>query len=79
MKAAGVPEWIALSFKHLESRIVLRRKILEERFISRPPLNLWRNLSPELLELDTDSKTLDYQITNLREYQIMRTHAKEIT
>ena len=27
----------------------------------------------------TDSKTLDYQRTNSREYQIVRTHTKEIT
>ena len=27
----------------------------------------------------TDSKTLDYQRTNPREYQIVRTHTKEVT
>ena len=27
----------------------------------------------------TDSKTLDYQRTNTREYQIVRTHTKETT
>ena len=27
----------------------------------------------------TDSKTLDYQITNPREHQIVRTHTKETT
>ena len=35
--------------------------------------------SPEPLGVSTDSKTLDYQRTNPREYQIVRTHTREIT
>ena len=35
--------------------------------------------SPEPLEWEPDSKTLEHQRTNLREYQIVSTHTKETT
>ena len=35
--------------------------------------------SPEPLEWEHDSKNLDYQKTNPREYQIVRTRMKETT
>ena len=45
---------------------------MESLFLSRgQALSLWSG--------STDSKTLDYQRTNPREYQIVRTHTKETT
>ena len=39
----------------------------------------YRDQALRLLSGNTDSKTLDYQRTNPREYQIVRTHTKETT
>jgi len=39
--------------------------------------NLTRDQAQSLWSGSTDSKTLKYQRTNPREYQIVRTHAKE--
>ena len=45
---------------------------MESSFLTRDQaLNLWSG--------STDSKTLDYQRTDPREYQIVRTHTKETT
>ena len=41
--------------------------------------SLERDQALSLWSGSTDSKTLDYQITNHREYQIVRTHTKETT
>ena len=38
-----------------------------------------RDKALSLWSRNTDSKTLDYQRTNPREYQIVRTHTKETT
>ena len=41
---------------------------------------LWNQIQrSSLWSGSTDSKTLDYQRTNPREYQIVRTHTKETT
>ena len=40
---------------------------------------LTRDQTLSLLSGSTDSKTLDYQRTSPREYQIVRTHTKETT
>ena len=46
--------------------------LVESLFLTRDQaLSLWSG--------STDSKTLDYQRTNPREYQIVRTHTKETT
>ena len=42
-------------------------------------LFLTRDQAPSLWSKSTDSKTLDYQRTNPREYQIVRIHTKETT
>ena len=39
----------------------------------------WRDKALSLWSGSTDSKNLDYQRTNPREYQIVRTHTKETT
>ena len=39
----------------------------------------WRDQALSLWSGSTDSKTLDYQRTNSRKYQIVRTHTKETT
>ena len=39
----------------------------------------WRDQALSLWSGSTDSKTLDYQRINPREYQIVRTHTKETT
>ena len=48
-----------------------------------PPLHHWtyhqRDQALSLWSGSTDSKTLDYQRINPREYQIVRTHTKETT
>ena len=41
--------------------------------------SLERDQALSLWSGSTDSKTLDYQRTNHREYQIVRTHTKETT
>ena len=43
------------------------------------PQHLKRDQALSLWSRGTDSKTLDYWRTNLREYQIVRTHTKETT
>ena len=48
------------------------KPLVESSFLTRDQaLSLWSG--------STDSKTLDYQRTNPREYQIVRTHTKETT
>ena len=42
-------------------------------------LKIWRDQALSLWSGSTDSKTLDYQRTNPRVYQIVGTHTKEIT
>ena len=39
----------------------------------------WKDQTLSIWSGSTDSKTLDYQRTNSREYQIVRTHTKETT
>ena len=48
------------------------KPLVESSFLTRDQtLSLWSR--------STDSKTLDYQKTNPREYQIVRAHTKETT
>ena len=47
------------------------KKYIDPRKTGDQALSLWSG--------STDSKTLDYQRTNPREYQIVRTHTKEAT
>ena len=50
----------------------IKKNFVESLLLTRDQaLNLWSG--------STDSKTLDYQRTNPREYQIVRTHTKETT
>ena len=50
----------------------LNKPVVETLFLTRDqPLSLWSG--------STDSKTLDWQRTKPREYQIVRTHTKETT
>ena len=67
----------------MEARTHRNRTSLESEL---PPQQVQRSAQEGILGRDqalsfwsgsTDSKTLDYQSTNPREYQIVRTHTKE--
>jgi len=76
MKTEDLPmcEFLNGEFLHVPFNIFIERPTYSSHYLSSlryQALNLWSG--------STDTKTLDYQRTNTREYQIVRTHTKETT
>ena len=78
-----LPNWRTYhKWKHHREKLELREgktpeKAQEQNLNHR--VELFRDQALSCWSGSTDSKTLDYQRTNPREYQIVRTHAEETT
>ena len=71
LELTGVPDqWKRIYKKPMQN--LVGKPLVEYLFLTRDQaLNLWSG--------STESKTLDYQRTNPREFQMVRTHTKETT
>ena len=67
---SGVCLWFLIFSYFLSSHLMNKKPLVESLFLTRgQALKLWSG--------STDSKTLDYQRTNPREYQIVKTHTRK--